>query len=139
MHAFPLYNNIWQSSLKVNGLKRYPCRKNTAPCSMFSRSWGLTAGLAKKVFQLGDISQNPSGFLKEQCYISCIFFFPFFLAFLQTSYGFILIKTNKLHFLYIQRQQIAAKSLSLERFYLASIFAFSQTSNILFAKQILLR
>ena len=31
MHAFPLYNNIWQSSLKVNGLKRYLIRKKNCP------------------------------------------------------------------------------------------------------------
>ena len=30
---------------------------------MLSRVWGLTAGLAKKVFQLGDLSQNSLGFL----------------------------------------------------------------------------
>ena len=38
--------------------------------------------------------------LKEQCHISRIFFF-FFLAFLQTSYGFSLIKTYKLHYFYL--------------------------------------
>ena len=39
--------------------------------------------------------------LKEQCHISRIFFFSFFLAFLQTSYGFSLIKTYKLHYFYL--------------------------------------
>ena len=38
--------------------------------------------------------------LKEQCHISRIFF-SFFLAFLQTSYGFSPIKTYKLHYFYL--------------------------------------
>ena len=39
--------------------------------------------------------------LKEQCHISRIFSFLSFLAFLQTSYGFIPIKTYKLHYFYL--------------------------------------
>ena len=38
--------------------------------------------------------------LKERCHISRIFF-SFFLAFLQTFYEFILIKTFKLHYFYL--------------------------------------
>ena len=38
--------------------------------------------------------------LKEQCHISRIFF-PFFLAILQTSYGFSPIKTFKSHYFYL--------------------------------------
>ena len=37
--------------------------------------------------------------LKERCHISRIFFS--FFSFLQTSYGFILIKTFKLHYFYL--------------------------------------
>ena len=42
-------------------------------------------------------------------------------------------------FLHIQRQQIAAKSQSLQCFYPALIFAFSHASSILFTYKILLR
>ena len=70
--------------------------------------------------------------LKEQCHISRIFF-PFFLAILQTSYGFSPIKTFKSHYFY-QKLQIAAKSLLLQRLHPASIFAFSRASNTLFTK-----
>ena len=63
--------------------------------------------------------------------------FAFFLAFLQTSYGFILVKTYKLHYFYLplySETTNRGESLSLQRFHPASIFAFSHASNILFTK-----
>ena len=83
-----------------------------------------------------------SNFLKEQCHISRIFSFLFFLPFCKLLMG--LFKLKRINwiiftFLYIQRQQIAAKSLSLQRLHPVSIFEFSHASNILFTKYILLR
>ena len=62
--------------------------------------------------------------LKKRCHISRIFSFLFFLPFYKLL---ILIKAYKLHyftFVYIQKQQIAAKSLSIQRFYPASTLHF---------------
>ena len=76
-------------------------------------------------------------YLKEQCHISRIFSFLFFLSFYRLLMDLFKLKHINciiFTFLYIQRQQIAAKSLSLQRFYPASIFAFSHASNILFIK-----
>ena len=73
--------------------------------------------------------------LKEQCHISRIFSFPFFLPFYKLLMDLFSLKhiiCIIFTFLYIQRQQIAAKSLSLQRLHPASIFAFSHASNILF-------
>ena len=75
--------------------------------------------------------------LKEQCHISRIFFFPFFLPFYKLLMDSVELKhINCITFtlFYIQRQQITAKSLSLQRLHPASIFAFSRASNILFTK-----
>ena len=75
--------------------------------------------------------------LKEQCHISRIFSFPFFLPFYKLLMDSVQLKQiNCISFtlFYIQRQQIAAKSLSLQRLHPASIFAFSYASNILFTK-----
>ena len=75
--------------------------------------------------------------IKGTVSFSRIFSFFFFLAFFQTSYGFILVKTYKLHYFYLplySETTNRGESLSLQRFYPAAIFAFSHASNILFTK-----
>ena len=113
--------------LYINDLPQ--CLSKTKPRS-FADDTNLTASgdtIPHLETAVNSDLENLRKWLKEQCHISRIFSFSFFLPFYKLLMDSVELKhINCITFtlFYIQRQQIAAKSLSLQRLHPASIFSF---------------